>query len=582
MSKLWLYLVVLQLLAMSSSSAGTNNFSVPFFRGSTNSNTGFWENFTTAFGGGNTPDQPGSNSGAVLTQSDTNAIITGTFNIYNPGDLSEFTLSDQVLYPLGTVVLQARTLGAELDYGSVVLTYTDDAGPHSLSPDYRLERDRGTTLGASVSLLWQWNLTGLNVTNYAILFKAAGPSLSFDAMTLDTWDQYAKVAPELFFSSTLPTLERWMYPFNASPCDRPAGSVFGTFGDESGVDSRHAQHLLGWSTASAIPTNRGPANYLVRSARITLTINRGNLFVYDPTHDDYRSYLASDAPEYVADTDAGHPVEMFGVGFRNGFDVNSFEQCSPFGSPAAGQRNAFTVSWGTRGTLVDVSNNVGKTNELYPQFEAWPFAIGRTLDAASGEPVPAGAKVTFELNLNDPFVLAYVQNALNTGELRLAVSSFHGSDSGQPAFPDFVTHFNVTVDDPTTIEIVAVASSQTDSDSDGLPDDWEEFYLGQLSFSAGDDTDGDGLTNAQELAAGTNPRVASSTLRVSSSVEPDSDITLRWSHAASRRYSLEASEDCTTWTPVTEFSPLFLQPGAAQWSGSLEGSSQLFYRLQVE
>jgi hypothetical protein len=564
------------------SHAGTNNFSVPFFRGSPNSELGFWENFTTASGGENSPDRPGSTSGAVLIQSNTNAILTSTFNIYNPADLSEFTLRDGTPFVLGTVVLQARTLGAELDYGAVALTYTNESGSHSLPPAYRLERDRGTTLGASLSLLWQWDLTGLGVTNYSVSFKAIGPSLSFDSVTLDTWDQFAKVVPEIFYNSSLPSLERWMYPFNASPCDRPAGAVFGTFGDASGVDSRHAQHLLGWDTANAFPTNRGPTKYLVRSARVTLTINRGNLFVYDPSHDDYRSYFETNAPGFIADTDTGRPVEMFGIGFRNGFNINTFDQCAPFGGAATAQRNAFTVSWNTNGVLADVSNNIGKTNELYPSFEAWPFAVGRTTGAAAAEPVPAGAKITFDLNLNDPFVFAYVQRALNDGKLRLGLSSFHGGEQGQPAFPDFVTHFSETATEPTKIELVAVAVRDTDSDADGLPDDWEEFYFGQLAATGGQDSDGDGQSNALEMAAGTNPRATTSALRVTSVSSTNGAVNLRWAHAPNRQYQLETCDDFSVWTPVAGFAPVYPEPGVAEWSNRSPDRAKKFYRLRAQ
>ena len=47
-----------------------------------------------------------------------------------------------------------------------------------------------------------------------------------------------------------------------------------------------------------------------------------------------------------------------------------------------------------------------------------------------------------------------------------------------------------------------------DSDNDGLPDGWERKYYGDIRKSAQSDTDGDGLSAADELRYGTNPALA--------------------------------------------------------------------------
>ena len=45
-----------------------------------------------------------------------------------------------------------------------------------------------------------------------------------------------------------------------------------------------------------------------------------------------------------------------------------------------------------------------------------------------------------------------------------------------------------------------------DSDGDGLPDAWEQYYFGNLNFSGTDAPNGDGITLAAKFATGSNPR----------------------------------------------------------------------------
>lgn len=175
--------------------AATNNFIVPAFRGLEQGTHGYWESFSVPFGSpGNAPDQPGSTATALLTQSlSPSTFVTGTGNLYDPSGTVGFTLTHSVPFTLGTVVLQTRTLGSEWDYDSFRLTYSVGSEEHHLAPMLALELDRGTVLGASVSTLHQWDLRGLNISDYSLSFQAAGSSLSLDSVTLDAWEGFLAV-----------------------------------------------------------------------------------------------------------------------------------------------------------------------------------------------------------------------------------------------------------------------------------------------------------------------------------------------------------------------------------------------------
>ena len=69
---------------------------------------------------------------------------------------------------------------------------------------------------------------------------------------------------------------------------------------------------------------------------------------------------------------------------------------------------------------------------------------------------------------------------------------------------------------------------------------------------ANTDTDGDGQTDAQEVAAGTSPTNGSDFFRVQSVQPTANNITVRFNSAANRTYSIEYSETLAagTWQIV--------------------------------
>lgn len=374
----------------------------------------------------------------------------------------------------------------------------------------------------------------------------------------------AACAQPFKYQPPVPTLDRWMYFIGDFDGQRPAASTFGAF--DPRFDVRDAQFLLGWDTAGVVATNAGPSRYLLRRARITLTVTQGERFEYDPTHDAYTTY-ATNQPYFTPDLDPGRPVELYGAGFRNGFTAATFLENSPYGpvnpitssNISLGTRNAFAVMFDTNGLPADVGNNVGQRNPDWtqPDFETTPWAIGQTTNVAPGELVPEDARFTFDVDLGDPLVVGYLQRALHEGRLRLVVSSLHPSaqvggpvgGGGQGAFPLWATKENLLFDAP-ALELAGTLVSDADTDGDGLPDDWEYYYFDDLSAEPDADSDRDGATNRQEFLAGTDPRDPASRLFLSATQREGGVVRVEFPVAPSRTYALMQSTDLVTWQPV--------------------------------
>lgn len=401
-----------------------------------------------------------------------------------------------------------------------------------------------------------------------------------------------------------PTLDRWFYPFNFQPGTRPVAPTYGSF--DPRFDTRDAEFLLGWDTASVLPTGAGASRYLLRSARVILTsvapVPPTRPFVYDPTYDSYRTHLNTNDPAAVPDADPGRPVELFGVGFRGGFDAETFKENSPFGplgpitadTISIGTRNAYAVMFDERGELVDVANHVGQRNAGWTNapFEVVPWAIGTTTEAEPGEDVPDGARVVFEIDLGDPLVAGHVQEALNAGRLRLMVSSLSPAGQSTPggtgaggggAYPWWSTKENLLYDPP-LLEIDGTLVTDEDTDGDGLPDDWERHWFGGLGRGADEDSDGDGSSNAAEWRAGTDPGAAGSVFRtVAYELGVGSGgAWVRFTVAPARVYRVERSSDLRTWE-VADGVVTYPERGVAEWRSSAGPGAEVgFLRVRVD
>jgi len=299
-------------------------------------------------------------------------------------------------------------------------------------------------------------------------------------------------------------------------------------------------------------------------------------------------------------------VELFGAGFRSGYSSITYPQDGPWAVDANGgyhsNRVVYAAGFDTNGALVDVSNNVGDdgTNEITAPFEVAPFAVGQTTNVAPGELLPIGSKLTFDLNLDDPLIYGYLQSGLNDGNLSFTVSSFaSASRSGPPSYPNFYIIFSpiATPDQYPILDIEGeIVRTNLDSDADGLPDDWENFFFGSLINGATTDLDGDGAGNLGEYQAGTTPTAATNSLKVLSVGTESNAAELYFQSAPGREYVIQASDDFQHWQMVTNpplrYSSAWLSkvgtnlaypaPVYSVWRDTNAGGPQRFYRIGAQ
>ncbi len=170
--------------------ADTSTFAVPDYRGVPGATAGGWERLTVGFGQpGNVPDLPSTLGSASLVQTVPGAIATGGGNLYQGAGAAAYQINHNPGEAVGLVTFQMRTLGTELDYGSVRLAYDVGAGIQYLAPSGRVELERGPSQGFpgfNVTSRWDWNLTGTGATSYRIEMSATGPHQSLDSAMLDS------------------------------------------------------------------------------------------------------------------------------------------------------------------------------------------------------------------------------------------------------------------------------------------------------------------------------------------------------------------------------------------------------------
>ena len=106
----------------------------------------------------------------------------------------------------------------------------------------------------------------------------------------------------------------------------------------------------------------------------------------------------------------------------------------------------------------------------------------------------------------------------------------------------------------------------TDSDGDGMPDNYETANPGVTDPNA--DNDSDGLTNYQEMLAGTDPRSGANRFQITLTAGSGSDIQITFRSVVGKTYRLEYRTDLIAGSWLTLSDQIFATTTSTQVSDS--------------
>lgn len=132
-----------------------------------------------------------------------------------------------------------------------------------------------------------------------------------------------------------------------------------------------------------------------------------------------------------------------------------------------------------------------------------------------------------------------------------------------------------------------------DTDGDGLLDEWEMFWFGNLFQSSTTDKDGDGMTDGQEYLVGTNPNDFNNRFRLNiQRVGVNGKEVSFVAQAASgagyqskiRTYTLEATADLNAinWQPVSGHVNVLGAGQTVRYPVPEPGAATRFYRVSIQ
>ena len=183
-------------------------------------------------------------------------------------------------------------------------------------------------------------------------------------------------------------------------------------------------------------------------------------------------------------------------------------------------------------------------------------SIKSTSAILNGTVNPLGAMSNYSFQIGPDTTYSFLQDAQSAGggtnpvNVNVALTGLH---------PATTYHFRLTGSNSAGVtlgtDMTFITAAWTDTDGDGMPNDYETA-AGLNPTNPADaaiDSDGDGLTNLQEYEAGTDPKSATSVLRITGIGISGGDVVITFPSVLGKTYRLEQRAQLSdTWMLLSD------------------------------